>query len=42
MRLLPLLLIRGILTLDWQYGIDSGTCNIDTNLFKGEVLEILR
>ncbi|ARK30606.1 glycoside hydrolase domain-containing protein [Halalkalibacter krulwichiae] len=25
----------------WQYGIDAETCNIDTNIFDGNVLEVL-
>lgn len=25
----------------WQYAIDAETCNIDTNLFKGEILDYL-
>jgi len=25
----------------WQYGIDAETCNIDTNLFEGDLLEVL-
>jgi hypothetical protein len=25
----------------WQYGIDAQSCNIDTNLFSGKVLEVL-
>lgn len=25
----------------WQYAIDSETCNIDTNLFKGNIVEFL-
>ncbi|WP_010095526.1 glycoside hydrolase domain-containing protein [Ornithinibacillus scapharcae] len=25
----------------WQYAIDSETCNIDTNLFKGNIMEFL-
>jgi hypothetical protein len=32
---------KGSLTAGWQYGIDAKTCNIDTNLFKGEVLNVL-
>lgn len=32
---------QGAFTLGWQYGIDSGNCNIDTNLFKGELLDVL-
>ncbi|WP_062356735.1 glycoside hydrolase domain-containing protein [Bacillus kwashiorkori] len=27
--------------LGWQYGLDGETCNIDTNLFKKEILEYL-
>jgi hypothetical protein len=29
------------LALGWQYGIDAETCNIDTNLFDGDLLEVL-
>lgn len=25
----------------WQYGIDAQSCNIDTNLFSGKILEVL-
>ncbi|WP_078378497.1 glycoside hydrolase domain-containing protein [Sutcliffiella halmapala] len=25
----------------WQYGIDSETCNIDTNLFNSEIVDVL-
>lgn len=25
----------------WQYGIDAETCNIDTNLFSGNVIDVL-
>jgi Domain of unknown function (DUF1906) len=29
------------LALGWQYGIDAQACNIDTNLFDGDLLEVL-
>ncbi|MCA1056992.1 DUF1906 domain-containing protein [Rossellomorea aquimaris] len=29
------------LALGWQYGIDAEACNIDTNLFDGDLLEVL-
>ncbi|RBW67690.1 glycoside hydrolase domain-containing protein [Bacillus taeanensis] len=32
---------EGSLTAGWQYGIDAKACNIDTNLFKGEILKVL-
>lgn len=32
---------KGSFLLGWQYGIDAKTCNIDTNLFKGEIIEYL-
>ncbi|WP_062106270.1 glycoside hydrolase domain-containing protein [Bacillus niameyensis] len=32
---------EGSFVLGWQYGIDAETCNIDTNLFKGELLNYL-
>ncbi|WP_257009869.1 glycoside hydrolase domain-containing protein [Evansella halocellulosilytica] len=32
---------EGSLLAGWQYGIDAETCNIDTNLFDGEVLDVL-
>lgn len=25
----------------WQYGIDAETCNIDTNLFSGDIMDVL-
>lgn len=31
----------GALIAGWQYGIDAETCNIDTNLFDGNVLNVL-
>lgn len=27
--------------LGWQYGLDATECNIDTNLFKGELIKYL-
>ncbi|PFA68769.1 hypothetical protein CN378_06060 [Bacillus sp. AFS015802] len=32
---------EGSLAFGWQYGIDAETCNIDTNLFNGELLKVL-
>ena len=32
---------EGSLVLGWQYGIDAETCNIDTNLFDREIVEVL-
>ncbi|WP_010283830.1 glycoside hydrolase domain-containing protein [Bacillus timonensis] len=32
---------EGALAWGWQYGIDSETCNIDTNLFKRELVDVL-
>lgn len=32
---------KDALIYGWQYGIDAEVCNIDTNLFKGEILEYL-
>ncbi|MBP1968383.1 hypothetical protein J2Z83_000475 [Virgibacillus natechei] len=32
---------EGSLLAGWQYGIEAETCNIDTNLFDGNVLEVL-
>ncbi|UCZ51924.1 DUF1906 domain-containing protein [Bacillus shivajii] len=32
---------EGSLLAGWQYGIEAETCNIDTNLFDGEVLDVL-
>ncbi|MDQ0232485.1 glycoside hydrolase domain-containing protein [Metabacillus malikii] len=32
---------EGSMLYGWQYGIDAETCNIDTNLFKGELLNHL-
>src|SRR5690606_2679287 len=32
---------EGSYLLGWQYGIDAEACNIDTNLFKGELFEYL-
>lgn len=29
------------LIIGWQYGLDAETCNIDTNLFEGEKLDVL-
>jgi Domain of unknown function (DUF1906) len=29
------------LAFGWQYGIDADACNIDTNLFDGELLKVL-
>jgi hypothetical protein len=29
------------IAVGWQYGIDSEACNIDTNLFEGEFLDVL-
>lgn len=31
----------GANVLGWQYGIDAKSCNIDTNLFKGEIIDYL-
>ncbi|MFC0562452.1 glycoside hydrolase domain-containing protein [Halalkalibacter alkalisediminis] len=31
----------GALLAGWQYGIDAETCNFDTNLFDGQVLDVL-
>lgn len=28
-------------SLGWQYGLDAETCNIDTNLIEGEIMEYL-
>ncbi|WP_099351560.1 glycoside hydrolase domain-containing protein [Fredinandcohnia onubensis] len=32
---------EGSLAWGWQYGLDSETCNIDTNLFKRELVDVL-
>ncbi|WP_077618483.1 glycoside hydrolase domain-containing protein [Bacillus sinesaloumensis] len=32
---------EGSLAWGWQYGLDAETCNIDTNLFKGELVDVL-
>lgn len=32
---------EGSLVLGWQYGIDAETCNIDTNLFDRDIIEVL-
>ncbi|MCJ7842652.1 DUF1906 domain-containing protein [Lederbergia sp. NSJ-179] len=32
---------KGSLILGWQYGIDAKECNIDTNLFKDEIMKYL-
>lgn len=32
---------KGSLALGWQYGLDAETCNIDTNLFKREIVDVL-
>ena len=32
---------EGSLLLGWQYGIDAQSCNIDTNLFKEDLLQYL-
>lgn len=32
---------EGSLAWGWQYGIDAETCNIDTNLFKSDLVNVL-
>ncbi|WP_257391435.1 glycoside hydrolase domain-containing protein [Cytobacillus gottheilii] len=32
---------EGSLVYGWQYGLDAQTCNIDTNLFRGELSDYL-
>ncbi|MCC3357108.1 glycoside hydrolase domain-containing protein [Bacillus sp. REN16] len=32
---------EGSLAWGWQYGLDAETCNIDTNLFKRELVDVL-
>lgn len=32
---------KGANILGWQYGLDAESCNIDTNLFKGGIIEYL-
>ncbi len=32
---------EGSAVLGWQYGLDAEACNIDTNLFKGRMLEYI-
>jgi len=32
---------EGSLAWGWQYGLDAETCNIDTNLFKRELIDVL-
>ncbi|MDG5788448.1 DUF1906 domain-containing protein [Evansella sp. AB-P1] len=32
---------EGSLIAGWQYGIDAETCNIDTNWYSGDVLDVL-
>ncbi|MFS0864684.1 glycoside hydrolase domain-containing protein [Fredinandcohnia sp. 179-A 10B2 NHS] len=32
---------EGSLAWGWQYGLDADTCNIDTNLFKSELVNVL-
>ena len=32
---------EGSLAWGWQYGLDSESCNIDTNLFKRELVDVL-
>ena len=32
---------KGSKLLGWQYGLDAKGCHIDTNLFKGEIIEYL-
>lgn len=32
---------EGSTVLGWQYGLDAEACNIDTNLFKGRMIEYI-
>ncbi len=32
---------KNSLVTGWQYGIDAKACNIDTNLFKGKIMDVL-
>lgn len=32
---------EGALAKGWQYGIEADACNIDTNLFKSDILDVL-